>query len=255
MDSENTIFFSYSRDDSEFVLDLAKNLRQAGAKIWLDQLDIKPGARWDSSIEKALAKSKTLLVVLSEASVISHNVMDEVSYALEENKAVVPILMEKCEIPFRLRRLQYADFSGDYKTGVKTLIDALNLDKEVAKNLADVTTDKPAKPIKKKEERITQPPHDSEKPQNFIQDKNNQKPPKTWLVESIIVTLFCCLPLGIVGIINATKVESRFYAGDLKEANRYSADAKKWTTISFWTGLVIWVLYIFAVASGIVNEY
>ena len=27
--------------------------------------------------------------------------------------------------------------------------------------------------------------------------------PKTWLVESILVTLFCCLPFGIVGIVNA----------------------------------------------------
>ena len=36
----------------------------------------------------------------------------------------------------------------------------------------------------------------------------NQKPPKTWLVESILVTLFCCLPFGIAGIVNASKVES-----------------------------------------------
>lgn len=41
-------------------------------------------------------------------------------------------------------------------------------------------------------------------------------PPKTWLIESILVTLFCCLPLGIVGVVNATRVESRFYAGDIE---------------------------------------
>ncbi|PKP40461.1 MAG: hypothetical protein CVT96_08715 [Bacteroidetes bacterium HGW-Bacteroidetes-13] len=43
--STETIFFSYSRDDTEFVLQLAKNLRQAGADVWLDQLDISPGSR------------------------------------------------------------------------------------------------------------------------------------------------------------------------------------------------------------------
>ena len=39
-------FFSYSRVDSEFVLKLAKDLRTAGADIWLDQLDISAGKRW-----------------------------------------------------------------------------------------------------------------------------------------------------------------------------------------------------------------
>lgn len=36
----------------------------------------------------------------------------------------------------------------------------------------------------------------------------SQSMPKTWLVESILVTCFCCLPFGIVGIINATKIET-----------------------------------------------
>lgn len=135
--SNETIFFSYSRDDTEFVLNLAKNLRLAGASIWLDQLDIFPGSRWDKSIEDALMNSKTLLVVLSKTSVESDNVLDEVSFALEEGKKVVPILLESCEIPFRLRRLQYADFTEHHKKGIQTLIQALCLNTEVASKLND----------------------------------------------------------------------------------------------------------------------
>ena len=133
--STNSIFFSYSRDNSDFVLNLAKELREAGAEVWLDQLDIKPGTRWDKSIETALASSSTLLVVLSKSSVASNNVMDEVSYALEEGKTVVPILLEECEIPFRLRRLQFADFTSSHDTGIATLTSALNLDAEVSSKL------------------------------------------------------------------------------------------------------------------------
>ena len=44
-------------------------------------------------------------VVLSPRSVTSQNVMDEVSYALEEGKRVVPIVCEDCKVPFRLRRV------------------------------------------------------------------------------------------------------------------------------------------------------
>ena len=71
-----------------------------------------------------------------------------------------------------------------------------------------------------------------------------QKPPKSWLLESILVTVFCCLPFGIVGIVNATKVESRFYAGDIAGANQASADAGKWTKIGLIAAAIVWVCYI-----------
>ncbi|MBI2730257.1 MAG: toll/interleukin-1 receptor domain-containing protein [Sphingobacteriales bacterium] len=127
------IFFSYSRADSEFVLKLAKDLRKSGADIWLDQLDIAPGSHWDASIEKALHSAGTLLIILSPNSVASENVMDEVSYALEEGKKVIPILHANCETPFRLRRLQRIDFTTDYKTGFNHLMESLGL-KETDKN-------------------------------------------------------------------------------------------------------------------------
>ncbi len=80
------------------------------------------------------------------------------------------------------------------------------------------------------------------------------RPPKNWLVESILSTLFCCLPFGIAGIVNAAKVESRYYAGDIEGANRAAADAKKWTMISFWIGFAFIALYIvfiiFAAVAG-----
>ncbi|NVO18579.1 MAG: CD225/dispanin family protein [Bacteroidetes bacterium] len=70
------------------------------------------------------------------------------------------------------------------------------------------------------------------------------RPPKTWLVESILVTLFCCLPFGIAGIIYAAKVESRHYAGDYQGALQASSEAGKWTKIGFWIGIGILILYI-----------
>jgi hypothetical protein len=116
-----TTFFSYARVDSEFVLRLAKDLRASGAKVWLDQLDISPGQRWDASVEEALRASPRQVAVLSPASVVSDNVMDEVSFALEEHKQVIPVLYRDCQIPFRLRRVQYIDFRTDYDRGLREL--------------------------------------------------------------------------------------------------------------------------------------
>ncbi len=81
--------------------------------------------------------------------------------------------------------------------------------------------------------------------------ETNQERPKNYLVESILVTIFCCLPLGIVGIVHASKVNSAFDTGNIEEANKASADAKKWTKIGFISGLVVGVLYlVFMFAMG-----
>jgi hypothetical protein len=58
------------------------------------------------------------------------------------------------------------------------------------------------------------------------------------------VTIFCCLPFGIVGIINAANVNSKWAAGDLEGAERASAEAKKWTKVGFICGIVVVVLYV-----------
>lgn len=68
--------------------------------------------------------------------------------------------------------------------------------------------------------------------------------PKNWLVESILVTLLCCLPFGIVGIVNAANVNSRFDAGDFAGADKASKEAGKWTKIGFFVGLAGIVLYL-----------
>lgn len=68
--------------------------------------------------------------------------------------------------------------------------------------------------------------------------------PKTYLVESILVTLFCCLPFGIVGIINAANVSSNFSAGRYQEAETASANAKKYTQIGAIIGAAAVVLYL-----------
>lgn len=72
--------------------------------------------------------------------------------------------------------------------------------------------------------------------------------PKTWLVESILVTLFCCLPFGIVGIIYASKVESNYLQGDMEGAYKASRNAGKWTKLGFFIAIGIYILLVFEFA-------
>ncbi|MEP7256928.1 MAG: CD225/dispanin family protein [Flavitalea sp.] len=68
--------------------------------------------------------------------------------------------------------------------------------------------------------------------------------PKNWLVESILVTIFCCLPFGIAGIVFAAQVNSKYDTGDYDGALKSSADAGKWTKIGLFVGLAFLVLYL-----------
>ena len=81
-------------------------------------------------------------------------------------------------------------------------------------------------------------------PTNYQNPTEFNIPPKNWLVESILVTVLCCLPFGIAGIINASKVEVLFLSGDIAGANKAAADAKKWTMYGLFTGLTVIVLYV-----------
>lgn len=80
--------------------------------------------------------------------------------------------------------------------------------------------------------------------QNMASSQELAMQPKTYLVESILVTIFCCLPFGIVGIIKASSVSSKFQAGLHAEAVQASKDAKKWTMWGFFIGLVIGIIYL-----------
>jgi hypothetical protein len=68
--------------------------------------------------------------------------------------------------------------------------------------------------------------------------------PKNWLVESILVTIFCCLPFGVAGIVFAAQVNSKYDAGDYDGAVKSSKEAGKWTKIGFFVGLAVLALYL-----------
>jgi len=58
-----------------------------------------------------------------------------------------------------------------------------------------------------------------------------QAPPPNYLVFAIIVTIFCCQILGIVSIVFAAQVNSKWNAGDFEGALDASKNAKLWALV------------------------
>lgn len=77
--------------------------------------------------------------------------------------------------------------------------------------------------------------------------------PKTWLVEAILVTVLCCLPGGIVAIVYASQVDTKWAQGDTLGAQKSSDNAKLWTMISLGVSLVFIVLYVIIVAMSVAS--
>lgn len=59
-----------------------------------------------------------------------------------------------------------------------------------------------------------------------------------YLVQAILVTIFCCLPFGIVSIIFAAQVNSKAMVGDIQGAIASSKQAKLWAWVAFGIGIV-----------------
>ncbi|MBZ0276565.1 MAG: TIR domain-containing protein [Anaerolineae bacterium] len=124
-----TVFTSYSRRDEAFVAklvdDLRQDLTQSNVTIWLDK-EIPPGSKWDREVQDALERSTAMLLILSPHAIESDNVSDEWNYYLEKRKTIIPIVRHDCEIPFRLRRLQYIDLTTtEYETALARIHNAL----------------------------------------------------------------------------------------------------------------------------------
>ena len=72
-----------------------------------------------------------------------------------------------------------------------------------------------------------------------------------WLWQSIVATLLCCLPAGVVGIIFASKSQSAAAVGDIVGAQQAAKTAKTWTLVAVFAALLAIVGYIvFIVAVG-----
>lgn len=79
-----------------------------------------------------------------------------------------------------------------------------------------------------------------------MNEETNPMPikPNNNMVLAIFTTLCCCLPLGIVGIVKASKVNEYFALKEYALVQKSADDAKKWCLIGIVIGLVIQIAYV-----------
>jgi formylglycine-generating enzyme required for sulfatase activity len=125
------VFLCHSSRDKNNVRKLYNKLRAEGIKPWFDEEDLLPGQRWPEEISKAVSSADAVLICISRNSVDRAGyVQKEIKQALdvadqqpEGSIFVIPVRLEKCNIPERLRNLHCVDLFEE--RGYKKLIQAL----------------------------------------------------------------------------------------------------------------------------------
>ena len=87
-----------------------------------------------------------------------------------------------------------------------------------------------------------QQPYNAGYNQPYAQGATSNIP--NYLVQSILITLCCCMPFGIAAIVYASKVEGLERMGDIAGAQVASAKAKMWCWIGFGIGIPVTILYV-----------
>lgn len=125
------IFISYSHQDKIFAEKLAQELVLARANVWIDKWEINVGDSFLNKIQSAVAGASAVVFVLSKASVESEWCKKELTASLlrelnEKRVIVLPALLETCTVPLFLQDKLYADFRGDFGTGLDKLLEAVS---------------------------------------------------------------------------------------------------------------------------------
>ena len=97
------VFVSYSSHDRDRVLKVVRQLKSAGVSVWIDYEKIDGATRWAAAIVHAIEACKVVLLMCSDASMRSWAVTQEIQLAGENQKYLLPLLLEKSSFPAQMK--------------------------------------------------------------------------------------------------------------------------------------------------------
>lgn len=132
------VFLCHAKEDKPTVRELYRQLTAEGwMDVWLDEENLFPGQEWDMEIEKAVEAADVVVVCLSSHSVDKEGyVQKELRFVLniadekpEGTIFVVPVRLDECQVPRRIRAWQYVDYfpKGRRKIAYQRLLESLKL--------------------------------------------------------------------------------------------------------------------------------
>lgn len=102
-DDKFDVFVSHAQEDQALAQDIVSRLEPRW-RCWIAPRDIPPGVTsWAGPIVEAIARSHVFLVIVSNSSIQSKEVLREVTLANEENLRLMPVRIDEAPLSTHLR--------------------------------------------------------------------------------------------------------------------------------------------------------
>lgn len=124
----NRVFISYNIKDRAAVLPVADRLREQGVQPYIDVWDLRPGAKWEKELRRALEQSRTIAVFLGANGLGSWQRAETESalrMKVREGARIIPVLLpgaDPKQLPEYLRQFHWVDFREGEDTALKRLV-------------------------------------------------------------------------------------------------------------------------------------
>ena len=128
------VFISCGEPDRETARRLYNDLKAAGFRPWMDEVDLLPGQKWETVIRRAIRESRYFLALLSSESISKrgfvHKALKTALDILDEfpdgGVFLIPVRIDNCTpADDRLRDLHAVDLFPDYEPGLDRIIRGL----------------------------------------------------------------------------------------------------------------------------------
>ncbi len=107
------VFISYSSKNKNVADAIVSDFEQNGIRCWYAPRDIRPGEEWVTAITRALEASKALVLIYTDESNNSRQVMNEIAVAFNAGITIVPFKLSNeqmsSELEYYLTRVHWLD--------------------------------------------------------------------------------------------------------------------------------------------------
>jgi len=141
---EFDVFISYSSKEKSIADAVVAAHEQAGIRCWYAPRDIAPGADWADSITKAIHDCSLMVLVFSKEANRSQRVIDEVNYAISQEKPLLPFRIESYNptgaLSLHLSSRHWLDaYDSGWESHIERLVKTVKINLENARETIQIS--------------------------------------------------------------------------------------------------------------------
>jgi hypothetical protein len=110
---QSSIFISHSSANLAAAQEVEAALHEAGFEVWLDRSDLRVGVLLGKELQNAIAASRLVVLIWSEAAKLSPWVITEILTSFHLDRFIVPCAIDRTEFPQFLSRSVHIDLAKD----------------------------------------------------------------------------------------------------------------------------------------------